>query len=336
MIRTQWIRVFGPLTMVAALMGCSTSTAPENEKDDVASEQEGVKDETDAVKKTPDGAEKGKRDHHDLAGMRGGPVQILKHALDSMDLSADQKATIDKAFTDAKPDMPEAKGEAFKGFFAEVAKEIRANSIDEAGLVAKAAGLEKPAADPMRASMAKTLQVVHDTLTPEQRVKLATDLEGKLGAMHRMDGKGMDGKAIEGKGREGKRGLGMLLRGVDVSDEQKDAIEKALSTAGLDKPMDEAKKGGEEMEAKMKALLEAFKGDKFDALALMPSPPAMKGDHLETMIKSLKVVVPLLDEAQRNELADRVEKGMEMKGKHGPRGQKSGKHGKHEQHEQFD
>ena len=41
-------------------------------------------------------------------------------------------------------------------------------------------------------------------------------------------------------------------------------VEKALTAAGLDKSHDDIKKVGEEMEAKMKALLEAFKGEKFD------------------------------------------------------------------------
>ncbi|MFO0613812.1 MAG: hypothetical protein U0414_14565 [Polyangiaceae bacterium] len=331
MIRRVWIRVLGPFTMVAALVGCSTSTAPSgNEKEDVASEEEAVStDPGDAVKSAPDRAKDGaKRGKHDFPGMmRGGPLQILKRALEGIDLSADQKATIDKALADARPEQPEGNGEAFKALLDEAAKEIRANAIDESALLAKASGLQKPAMDPMRASMAKALQTVHDTLTPEQRVKLASDLADKLGAMHRFEGKSDKG---DRGGHAGKRGLGMLLHGVDVSDEQKDAIEKALAAAHLDQPMEDIKKGGEEMEAKMKALLEAFKGDKFDAAALLPTPPPMKGDHIEMMIKSLKVVVPLLDDAQRNELADRMQKGMDgMKGmdagKHGPRGQRGAK-----------
>lgn len=331
MIGSRWIQVLGPLSLAAALVGCSTSSSgPEStEKEDVAVEDEALHKDDTAVQKAPD-AKLGKHDRHDFAGMRGGPLQMLRQAVDGLGLTAEQKATIDKAFDDAKPTKPGPEAgnmEAYKAFFAEVGKQIRANSIDEAGLLAKASGLEKPAVDPMRASMAKALQTVHDALTPEQRVKLASDLDGKLGAM-----KSFGDKAEKfGKGKGGKPGLGFLLRGVDVSDEQKDAIEKALTAAGLDKSHDDMKKVGEEMESKMKALLEAFKGEKFDAAAMMPAPPAMKGDHLETMIKSLKIVVPLLDEAQRNELADRIEKGGDMKGKRGPRGEKGKRHGKLEQ-----
>lgn len=327
MIRPRWMQVLGSLTIATALVACTTST-PESDKDDV---EEALQKDDATLKQAPnadpdanpDAADKhGKRERPNFAGMgRGGPIQVLRQALDGMDLTADQKTAIDKAFADAKPSRdgkPEGKPEGMQAFFDEVAGQIRANHIDKAGLLAKASDLEKPAVDPMRASMAKTLQTVHDTLTAEQRVKLANELSDKLDAMGgHLDKLGKrDGK------RDGKRGggAGFLLRGIDVSDEQEASIEKALTAAGLDKS-DEMKKGGEEMTAKMKALLEAFKGDKFDAAAMLPAAPEMKGNHLETMIKSLEIVVPLLDEAQRNELADRIQKGMDG-GKHGPRGDK--------------
>lgn len=248
---------------------------------------------------------------------------ILRQALDGMDLTADQKTTIDKAFADAKPergsrDKSDDQPEAYRAFFDEVASQIRANHVDKASLLTKAAGLQKPAADPLRASMARTLQTVHDTLTPEQRAKLATELTGKLDALGgHMDKLGK--RDAKRQGGMGGKGLGFLLRGVAVSAEQQASIETALDKAGLAREDADLKKAGEEMTAKMKALLEAFKGERFDAAALLPEGPMMKGNHLETMIKSLEVVVPLLDEAQRNELADRIQKGMDG-GKHGPGG----------------
>lgn len=323
MIRPRWLQVLGSLTIATALVACTTSTpesGPESDKDDV---EEAVQNDDTALKQAPDADKHGKRDRRDFGGMgRGGPIQVLRQALDGMDLTAAQKTTIDKAFADAKPSRegkPEGKPEGMQAFFDDVAGQIRANHIDKAGLLAKASGLEKPALDPMRTSMARTLQTVHDTLDAEQRVKLATELTGKLDAM---------GGHLEKLGkRDGKRpggGAGFLLRGIDVSDEQQASIEKALTAAGLDKS-DDMRKGGEEMTAKMKALLEAFKADKFDAAAMLAAAHEMKGGHLETMIKSLEIVVPLLDEAQRNELADRIQKGMDG-GKHGPSERRGGDH----------
>ena len=70
------------------------------------------------------------------------------------------------------------------------------------------------------------------------------------------------------------------------------------------------------MLAGKKALLDAFAADTFDARAALSAMPARDGKgeggreaHLGRMVASLKVVVPLLDEAQRNALADRLERG---------------------------
>jgi len=309
-------------------VGCGKSSTPsENSKEDaVVSEEETAQKSTDLEKK-PDGEHK--RDRKNFAGMmRGGPLQVLHQALDQLDLSADQKASVDKAFEGAKADAADTaskdtdKPEAFKAFLADVAKQVRAGDIDEPGLLAKASGLEKAGPDDAkRETMAKTLQAVHDILTPEQRTKLATDLQSKLDGMFgRM--RGPEKRGIDDKGGADKHGpAGFMLHGIDVTDEQKQAIQTALEKAGLGDAEDEMRKKGDEMQSQLKATLEAFKADKFDAAASMPKTLESDG-HFQKMVKSLKVIVPLLDQEQRTALADRIEKGMEARGGFAP-----GRHG---------
>lgn len=93
-----------------------------------------------------------------------------------------------------------------------------------------------------------------------------------------------------------------LLRGIDVSDEQRTRIDAALDRAGLAKDGDHEKRF-EDMEAKRKAMLDAFVGQSFDADTLLTAPPKPR------FIEALAVVVPLLDEAQRAQLAERIEQG---------------------------
>ncbi len=63
----------------------------------------------------------------------------------------------------------------------------------------------------------------------------------------------------------------------------------------------------------MRARLETFAADRFDANAFLPQPPAGEKmgprAHLDRMVGALAAIVPILDEAQRNALAERIEKG---------------------------
>ncbi|WP_170229062.1 Spy/CpxP family protein refolding chaperone [Polyangium fumosum] len=132
-------------------------------------------------------------------------------------------------------------------------------------------------------------------------------------------------------GPRGEHGpMGFFLHGLELRDEQRAAIKTALEASRpekADKPegMDReawAKKH-EEMRARMKAGFDSFRGEKFDAEALLPSKdmrPPMGGDHL---VKALGAIVPVLDAEQRSTLAQRIEEGPQMpphfRGKRGGR-----------------
>ena len=73
----------------------------------------------------------------------------------------------------------------------------------------------------------------------------------------------------------------------------------------------------------MRARLETFAADRFDANSFLPQPPAGEKTgpraHLGHMVDALAAIVPILDEAQRNALAERIEKGPAAgRPEHGP------------------
>jgi Spy/CpxP family protein refolding chaperone len=115
-------------------------------------------------------------------------------------------------------------------------------------------------------------------------------------------------------------GAGFFLRGLDLTEAQRASIETALAKAGLDEPAKDAT-FKQQMLEKAKSSLAAFAKDSFDAEAVVPEMG--HGPHLGRMVKALAVVVPLLDDAQRAALADRIEQG--PKHFEGKRGKHKGK-----------
>ena len=124
----------------------------------------------------------------------------------------------------------------------------------------------------------RAIQTLHDTLTPAQRKDLVKKLSGG------------DGE----HGRRGRGGLG-FLRGVELKDGQREKIDKALADAGI------AEAGRSD---DREAALRAFEAEPFDA-----AKAAVLLGGRDGRVKALKVIVPLLDDAQRSALADRLERG---------------------------
>lgn len=246
---------------------------------------------------------------------RGGPMAIFHEALGELDLTADQKAKIQAALDTAKAGGPEHEHERGKGpaVFADIAEGVRAGKVDEAAIAKKLDALAAEHAEGP-AKMAAAFQTLHDTLTADQRAKLVASMKAKMEAHEEKmaEHREAHGPPPDGAGPP-------FMRGIELRDDQKAKIEKALADAGMSKP--DGKARFEEMRGKMKASLDAFAADKFDAAQTFA---AMKGgprDHVEKMVKALAVVVPLLDEAQRNKLADNLAEGpMGHRGHHGPEG----------------
>lgn len=261
---------------------------------------------------------------HEMHGMRGHP--LLAAALKEIDLSAEQRKTLEAAVDNLRTD----KQDDMKAMHKTLADQVRAGKIDEAELKAKAGDMDKAKAE-HRAAVVKAVETLHATLTPAQRSQLVTLIKERMQerAEHKGErhGKKHDKDGAKG-GHHGRHGGPMMfmLHGIELRDDQKKAIEAAMPPKPEKDADDKAAKFAEH-KARMDAALDAFKADKFDAATVLPEHDG-KHPMAERFVKMLEVVVPILDAEQRAELAKRVEEGPRMghHGKHGKHGHGQGHH----------
>jgi len=308
---------WGVLALGLAAAGChkspTTDSTPDDEetataKGPIEAPEDKVSDR--AAHPKEQNKASGERHHDKMAGrdrsFMGGPEALFRTALDTLDLTDAQRTAIEEAKTSVHQG---GRGDKLQGYGA-MSKAVRSGTVDEKALQAE---VDKDgAANEGRARMLAGLQKLHDTLSADQRKAVVADLEQK-----------MDERDAQSNGREAKstRGpLDFMLRGLTMTREQRSKIDAALAQAGLDheQPIDKAA-----AEAKRKAALEAFAKDKFDGDAVLPNEDKGPQAHMSKMIKALAVVVPLLDDKQRADLADRLEQGpMRHEGKDQARGKR--------------
>lgn len=355
------------LSMLAAVALAATGCAETaTEGSEPTSEAEGAVTEgerpSEAAQRPEANDRAGKKDRardgkgHGLEGRGGhhGPAMLLHAALRELSLTDAQEAAIEGALDTLKDSLRDGRAEppAAPPGAAELAAAVRAGRVDEASLLTKMTPPEPDAAH--RAAVAKALGTLHATLSAAERRQLVDALSDKLDEHGPgFGGKGFGGKHFGGKHERGERGprgdaaergdavergpladklgrgpLHHLLRDLELRDDQRASIEKAME--GL-RPSDadhEARKGEHEARrAQMKQHMELFVAERFDAAAFLESgAKAMREGGrgpMAHMVKALAVVVPVLDEAQRATLADTLAKGpLGMKGMrgHGKRG----------------
>ncbi|WP_437896776.1 Spy/CpxP family protein refolding chaperone [Sorangium sp. So ce124] len=315
MTQSRWWRLGAVLPLVGALVGAAGCTAETGQGNTSPSDEA-------AEAALAQGPSRAGGPREGFGGHRGGPrgpEHLLRAALHELDLSDAQKATIEGALEGLRDGAKEGpKGGAV---FSALAEGVRAGKIDRAAIEAKLPDAGR-AAEEHRARVAGALSTLHATLTKEQRRQLVDVIAAKMdergergprggkqgGEHHRGDRGGMGGPGMRGGP------LGHLLAGLDLRDEQRAQIDKALEGA---RPSDADRDGRKEdhaaRRAEMRARLETFAADRFDANAFLPQPPAGEKmgprAHLDRMVGALAAIVPILDEAQRNALAERIEKG---------------------------
>lgn len=305
------LKFFAPVLVAASLaaLGCASAN-PVMEPD------ENVASTTEAAAAADE--QQGRR------GMHGHP--LLAAALKEIDLSAEQRKTIEAAIDN----LHGGQRDQMKAVHKTLADQVRAGKIDETALKAQMPDVDKAHAE-RRAAVVKAVETLHSTLTPAQRTQLVTLVKDRM-QKHAMHGKkhGDEKKDGEHRAHRGKGGPMMfLLHGIELRDDQRQAIKAAMPP----KPEMDAAAKAEKFEAhraRMDAALEAFKGDKFDANAVLPERDG-KHPMAERFVKMLQAVVPVLDAEQRAELAKRLEEGPRMghhrgKGKHGRHGHGPGHH----------
>ena len=260
------------LSLSLAGIGCAADTRSGDEE--VDSESAAI-DEADAAGRG-----------HPMRHRMMGPTAMFKVALDDPDLSSEQRSTIEATLEGLRPARRPEKVEHEKRAEA-LAAAVRSGKVDVAALTPSDAEGDAMH-EAMHAKMTAALTTLHDTLTADQRKTLVAKLRDGHAGRDR-------GERLKGPPPGGH--LSMLLHGVDISGEQETAIEKALAQAKIDlappTPPNDGKGPG--------ALLDAFAADSFDASAL--PPPVHKRIPF---VEALAVAVPLLDQSQRDALADAI------------------------------
>jgi Spy/CpxP family protein refolding chaperone len=290
------------LIAVMFALGCAGT---DGDGDGRAAEQSQELAAAEADRAAPDARHEGPRRgpprDYERRGPHGGPEGLFVVALHELDLGDEQRATIESALRSLHdeagppPDM--------QAMHAQLAAAVRSGSVDPSRFEGDAHADRKQA---RRDRLASALDTLHDTLTAEQRGEVVAFVRSKAPPEPKERG--------ERKAKAGKRGHGIerLLHGVEVTDAQRAKIEEALERAGLDERKD-PRAHHEAMTKAREAMLTAFASDSFDAADVLPEPPPGAGP--QRMIEALAVVVPILDQAQREELADRIAKGPQ----HGPK-----------------
>jgi Spy/CpxP family protein refolding chaperone len=250
-----------------------------------AADSRGVEDDVDSESAALESSDPDPR-----GGPPMGPHALLSAALEEPGLTSADRATIEEALASLRPpkEEPEHRARA-----AALAAAIRSGSIDIAALRPADREIDERR-EVMHTRLTSALVMLHDTLDATERASVVT----RVRAM-RPDGARGDRPP---HGPPPGDHLAMMLDGLDVDEAQRDEIEAAVARAGLGEPV--ARPEPPDLAA-LDAFLDSFTSSSFDAGAL-PRPPARPEPRL---LEVLAVVVPLLDSAQRDTLAERILEG---------------------------
>ncbi len=222
----------------------------------------------------------------------GGPAKFLAQALQKLDLSADQRTTLDaltKATRTKTAPLREAGATAAK----ELARQIRLGAIDKVSLDRQLALLSS-AAQQVKPDIIRTFNTLHHTLTPAQREQLVATLKEK-----------------HDKRRWGHRRhkIKRLAKMIGLTDDQMDRL-KEVMMAGFKGHRSEMKKHRSDHRARIKAAAEGFMSDSFDSSSfdMFGGHATRMQTHLPRFVAIAGQVLPLLTTEQRDKLAEMIEK----------------------------
>jgi Spy/CpxP family protein refolding chaperone len=246
-----------------------------------------------------------------------GPAKHVADALATVPLRADQRATLEQMAKDAEARMEPAR-KARADLMVAIADQIQAGNIDKTALQPKIDALAA-AHQAVQPQNRAAFEKLHDLLTPDQRLAFVNAMESRH-AEH------AEHAQAEGQGPRGR--MHKWAAELGLSQDQQDQIKQKLTarwqahvanaTTGAD-PSGAAADGhmiakGHEMHQQYKAMLEAFKGDKFsmDQVAPAPDHKEMANGFAGHMLGMLETALPVLTPEQRaiaaNKLRERAQK----------------------------
>ena len=238
-------------------------------------------------------------------------VTLIREVLGELDLTAEQEPRVD-ALVEKVAAIEAEHLAARQAVDRVLADGVRAGTIDlpavESAMMAARGVLEA-----RRDAAAELANQLHAALTPDQRSDLVGAIEDRIA--QRMLDKG----AHHHHGMKGDK-VARLLRGVELDEAQRGRVETALEEArAAAKAEHEAREAEEATEGsrherhaamrdKALAALGAFEGESFDARQFLPESLDGIGKHGHGARRAamLAAILPLLTDAQRTELADRM------------------------------
>jgi Spy/CpxP family protein refolding chaperone len=232
----------------------------------------------------------------------GGVVMLVAMSLKELDLSAEQQGVVEKIRADlrAKMEPPHAAGKELAGALADgvVANKFDRETIDP--IIDKLVA----AVETLQAASADAMNQLHATLTGPQRAQLVDKMQARAAKWH--DAHGDDDHADQHGQSTGQLAL---LRGLNLTDDQKQAIRSNLGDTMKGAPAHDHK----DMDEHMRAFADAFKGDTFDAKSLDASA-RRAATHMARwgatrLERFCEAAAPALTAAQRTKLADRLREG---------------------------
>jgi Spy/CpxP family protein refolding chaperone len=228
----------------------------------------------------------------------GGVGMLIGLSLHDLDLSADQKATVEKIHTDMQPKMAPLKAAA-RDLNTLLADGVAAGAVDKAK-VDKAIDKLVAQMKTMQAASAEALGKLHAVLTPPQRAALVDKVGEnweKWKAAHGQD---------EKEEKEHKSGhlLG-LVRDLNLSQDEAQKIKAAFQAKMKAAPQDHEHK---EVQEHLQKFGTAFKADKFDPKTVSSEKADMHMAKWGAARRAafLEAAAPILTPDQRTKLADKI------------------------------
>jgi Spy/CpxP family protein refolding chaperone len=247
---------------------------------------------------SPQGAELGEgqehREHH-----HGGVPALIVMSLKDLDLSADQRAVIDKMRTELIAKMEPAKA-AGKEFADTLADGVAAGKVDRAKVDAAITKLATQAQGVHDASLT-ALDNLHAALDPQQRAKLVDEVLAHWEKWKEAQGRD---EADDHQHRSGH--LLALVRELGLTQEQADKIKASFRDKMKAAPQDRAHK---EVQDHLQALAVAFKADTFEAKKLTGAKAAnghMARWGATRMARFVEAATPILTPDQQAKFAQTI------------------------------
>jgi Spy/CpxP family protein refolding chaperone len=300
MKRMKWVSGLLPAILVVAV-GCgggsastgdttpggATAAEPATSPGDVA--QVGAGEDED--ESTNDLAEHHRHHHH------GGFAMFIAMSVDGLGTTPDQDEAIEKIQADMHAKMQPAH-DAEKVVLMTLADGVAAGNVDQAKVDAAIAQMSAASAG-IHDAIADSVNQLHATLTPPQRVALVDKVEAHFEVWHHSN-------APEETADRDKHGghLGKLAKQLALSPDQVEKIRVSFKMSNEGKHFDRG-----EAEQHMKAFGAAFASETFDAKSLTAGGAV--NAHMATwgetrMAHLYEAAAPVLTPEQRTKLADEL------------------------------